>query len=307
MGRRSYQNAALFLLLGSLFGIAFVSIKAGLAELPPVLFASFRFGVAVPLLLAFIFLRYDTWLPQNRGDYVGVLVGSVVLVAGTNAFLFIGQQGVTSAAASVVFALNPVLAPVFAVILINEKLDFLDASGIAIGLCGVIVLVEPTQAAFLAGSAVSIFIVLCGAACNALGSVLLKQVNPTMERIPLTTWSMAGGTLLLFVSSVLIGESTAGVTVSRELVFAILLLGIPSTAIAYPIYFTLIGRIGPVRTNLMSYVVPVVAAIVGWIWLSEQVTVTTVAGFLIIVAGVVLLERSVVRAELRSLARGTGG
>jgi len=69
----------------------------------------------------------------------------VAIVAATNGFLFVGQQGVISAVSSVVFALNPVLAPVFAVALIDEDLDFLDASGIAIGLCGVVVLVDPSQ------------------------------------------------------------------------------------------------------------------------------------------------------------------
>lgn len=307
MRRSRYRNLLLFLLLGTLFGVAFVSIKAGLAQLPPVLFASLRFGVAAPLLLAFIILRYDTWLPQSRDDYVGVGVGAVLVVAGTNGFLFFGQQGVTSAAASVVFALNPVLAPVFAVFLIDERLDLVDASGIAIGLCGVVVLVDPSQTAFLAGSALSILLVLCGAASNALGSVLLKQVDPTMKRIPLTTWAMVVGAPVLYGTSLAVGETTAGVTVSRELIFAILMLGIPSTALAYPIYFTLIGRIGPVRTNLMSYVVPVVAAAVGWVWLGEQATATTVTGFVVIVSGVVLLERSIVLAELRSVYRVTSG
>jgi drug/metabolite transporter (DMT)-like permease len=56
-----------------------------------------------------------------------------------------------------------------------------------------------------------------------------------------------------------------------------------------------------VRTNLVAYVVPVVAAVTGWLLLGEPVTAATGAGFLIVVAGVALLEREVLAAELGRL------
>jgi len=90
--------------------------------------------------------------------------------------------------------------------------------------------------------------------------------------------------------------------VGAAAVLAALVVAIPSTAAAYPIYFTLIRRVGPVRTNLVAYVVPIVAALTGWLLLDEPVTPATAVGFCVVVAGVALLERRVVAAELARLS-----
>jgi drug/metabolite transporter (DMT)-like permease len=307
MAATRYQNAALFVTLATLFGVAFVAIKAGLAVVPPVLFASLRFVVAAPLLLLFVAWRYDDWLPRNRGDLTGIAVGSLVLVAAANSLLFFGQQSVTPAAASVLFALNPILAPAFAFVLLDDRLDPVDISGILLGLLGVVILVDPSESALTLGSTVGIVALFFGAASNAFGTVLLQRVGPSMDSVPLTAWSMGVGAILLFGMGLGLGESLSGIPVDSSLLFAVLFLGIPSTAVAYPIFFTLVRRIGPVRTNLMSYVVPVVAALVGWVVLNEPVTLATVAGFVVIITGVVLLERGVIVEEVVSIYRTADG
>jgi drug/metabolite transporter (DMT)-like permease len=114
---------------------------------------------------------------------------------------------------------------------------------------------------------------------------------------------MALGAALLHLWSIAAGESVAGTVPTTELALAVLVVAVPSTAVAYPLYFGLLRRIGPVRTNLIAYLVPVVAAVTGWLLLDEPVTVATVVGFLVVVAGVALLERRVVAAELARLAR----
>ena len=130
----------------------------------------------------------------------------------------------------------------------------------------------------------------------------MRRIDATIESIPLTAWAMALGALLLHVWSLAIGESAAGTTPTPTIILAVLTVAIPSTAAAYPIYFTLIRRIGPVRTNLVAYVVPVVAALTGWLLLDEPVTLATAVGFCVVVAGVALLERRIVAAELARLA-----
>lgn len=293
-----YRNVVLFLTLASLFGVAFVAIKAGLAVLPPIFYAALRFNVAAPILLGFVAWHFDSWLPQTRGDITGIAVGSIAIVAGTNALMFFGQQTVSPAAASVLFGLNPILAPAFAFVLLEERLDLVDITGILLGLVGVVILVQPSRATITAGSTFGMLVVFCGAATNALGTVSLQRVSPSIDSVPLTAWSMAFGSLLLHGVSRGLGESVTGVEITPALVFAVLFLGIPSTAVAYPIFFTLIRRIGPVRTNLMSYVVPIVAALVGWVVLGEPVTAATVLGFLVIIAGVMLLERGIIADEI---------
>jgi len=299
-----YRNAGLFVLLGVLFGSSFVAIKAGLDALPPVFFAALRFDVAAPLLLGYAAWRHEDWIPRNRADFASLVVGAVTIVVANNGLLFLGQRTITPAAASVMYSLNPILSPAFAFLLLGQRLDGRGIVGILLGLVGVVVIVQPSPATLTSGSTLGQLYVLGAAAAIALGSVVMRRIEATVESIPLTAWAMALGALLLHGWSLVIGESAAGAPLSPTVVSAVLVVGIPSTAAAYPIYFTLIRRIGPVRTNLIAYVVPIVAAFTGWLLLGEPVTLATVVGFCIVVAGVAFLERRIVAAELARLFRG---
>jgi len=300
-----YRNAGLFVLLGGLFGCSFVAIKAGLAAVPPLFFAALRFDVAAPLLLAYAAWRFAAWYPRSRADVVAIAVGAVTIVAANNGLLFLGQRTITPAAASVMYGLNPILSPAVAFLLLGERLDLRGVVGILLGLVGVVVIVQPSPETLTSGSTVGQLYVLAAAATIALGSVLMRRIDATMASIPLTAWAMGLGAALLHGWSVAAGETAAAARAepTTTLALAVLVVAIPSTAVAYPIYFVLIRRIGPVRTNLVAYVVPIVAAFTGWLLLGEPVTLATAVGFCIVVAGVCLLERHVVAEELRRATR----
>lgn len=296
-----YRDAALFLLVAALFGGAFVAIKAGLRELPPVLFAGLRFDVAAVALLAYVAVVHprSAWLPRTRGDLLGIGTAAVFLVLLNNAFLFLGQGTTTPAAASVMYGLSPVLAPVFAWWLLGDRLSRVGVLGIAVALGGVILMVQPSPSTFADASAVGQTFVLGAAVATAVGSVLLRRVEPRMNSVSMTAWAMAIGAVLLHGASLAAGESAGSVAdIGLTTVASLLVVGIPSTAVAYTIYFGLIGRVGPVRTNLVAYVVPAFAALMGWLLLGSSVSRWTAIGFLVVVGGFALVERDTIREEL---------
>jgi drug/metabolite transporter (DMT)-like permease len=301
-----YRDALLFVLLAVLFGGSFVAIKTGLRELPPVLFAGLRFDVAAVVLLAYVAVRRPpaAWLPRTRGDWLGIAVAALFLIALNNGLLFLGQARTTPATASVMYGLNPILAPVFAWWLLGDRLSAVGAAGIGVALAGVVLIVQPSPGSIADAGAVGQVLVLGAAAAVALGSVLLQRVAPRMDSLPLTAWAMAAGAVLLHATSLAVGESPAAVAdVGPVTVLSVLAIGIPSTAVAYAIYFGLIARVGPVRANLVAYVVPVFAALSGWLLLGAAVSAWTAVGFLVVVVGFALVERDTLRAELVRLRR----
>lgn len=299
-----YRDAGLFVLLAALFGGSFVAIKTGLRELPPVLFAGLRFDVAAVVLLGYVVLTHKraSWRPTGRRDLLAVATGAIFLVALNNGLLFLGQVSTTPAAASVMYGLNPILAPVFAWLILGNRLSVLGIIGIGVALCGVVIIVQPSPATLTDPSSVGQLLVLGAAGAVALGSVLLRRVEPTLSSVAVTAWSMAIGAVLLHAGSLVVGEpQPSPLSLDGVTLLSILVLGIPSTAVAYAMYFGLIERIGPVRTNLVAYIVPVFAALSGWLVLETAVSIWTGVGFLVVVAGFSLIERQVVVAEVRRL------
>ena len=301
-----YRDGASFLLLAVLFGGAFVAIKTGLREFPPLLFAGFRFDIGAAVLVGYVVATRarSAWLPTTRRDVLGILVAGVFLVGVNNALLFTGQGSTTPAMASIMYGLNPVLAPVFAWWLLGDRISKTGALGIGIALAGVVIIVQPSPASLAGGETAGQFLVLGAATAIAVGSVLLKRIRPQMDRLPLTAWAMAVGAVCLHLASLAAGEPQVGPgAVSPLSLASLLLVGVPSTAVAYAIHFVLLERIGPVRANLVAYVVPITAALTGWLFLGAGLSVVTVLGFVVVVAGFGLVERRTLRTEVCRLRR----
>ena len=301
-----YRNLALFLALAAIWGSAFMAIKAGLAYFPPVLFAAIRYDVAGVLMLAYAVWVVDDPLPRTRGQWALVAVGSTLLIAGYHVLLFLGESdpAVTSAAAAVIVSLSPVLTTGFArVFLPDERLTAAGIAGLCLGLLGVVVLARPEPGALLAGGVVAKLLVFGAATAFALGSVLTRWIDAQLPIETMEAWSMLGGALLMHAISFALGESFADVTVSLEGLLALAYLALAASALGFLIYFDLLDRLGAVEINLVSYVAPVFAALAGWLFLQERLSLATVGGFALIFAGFLLVKRRAIRAELPRLRR----
>jgi drug/metabolite transporter (DMT)-like permease len=301
-----YRNLALFLVLAAIWGSAFMAIKAGLDYFPPVLFAAVRYDVAGVLMLVYAAWAVDDPIPRTRGQWALVAVGATLLIAGYHVLLFLGESdpAVTSAAAAVIVSLSPVLTTGFArIFLPHERLTAVGVVGLCFGLLGVVVLARPDPGAVLTGGVVAKLLVFGAAAAFALGSVLTRWLDATLPIETMEAWSMLGGALLMHVISLALGESLADVTVSVEGLLALAYLSLVASALGFLIYFDLLDRLGAVEINLVSYVAPVFAALAGWLFLQERLSVATAAGFALIFVGFLLVKRRAIRAELPRLRR----
>ncbi|WP_224268750.1 DMT family transporter [Haloprofundus salinisoli] len=302
-----YRDVGLFFLLSSLWGGSFVAIEVGLAELPPVLFAAFRFDVAAVLLLGYAALRIDDPIPRTRGDFGAIAASALFIVAANNALLFVGQTQTTGSIASIVYSLNPILTTAFAALLVGGVgLNSRGYVGVLIGLVGVVIVAGPKPSLLsgdLSGDALGVAIVFSAAVAVSLGSVLVRRADAQTSSVALTAWSMALGAAVIHASS-LAAEGVPSVSFGPRTALALLFLGVFASALAYSIYFDLLDRQGPFQANLVAYVVPVVATLLGWSLLNEQITAMTVGGFLLVFVGFALVKYDTLTAELPKLRAG---
>lgn len=301
-----YRDVGLFVLLAILFGGSFVAIKTGLRELPPLLFAGVRFDIGAAVLAGYVVATQSRskWIPRTRSDFLAIGIAGVFLITLNSALLFMGQGTTTPAMASIMYGLSPVLAPVFAWRVLGDRLSKVGVVGISVALAGVVIIVQPSASTLASGTTIGQVLILGAATAVAAGSVLLERVRPQIGHLPLTAWAMAVGAVLLHGLSLAGGEPQASVTeIGPYTVASLLVVGIPATAVAYAIQFDLIERLGSVRTNLVAYVVPIAAALTGWLVLGAGLSVGTVLGFLVVVAGFGLVERRTFRHEVCRLRR----
>lgn len=296
------RQLVLFVLASVLFGGTFVAAKAGLDYFPPLLFVALRFDIAAVVLLGYAALTTprSELLPRTGRDLLGILATGVFVIGLANAFLFVGQQYVSSGVGSIIFSLNPILTPVFAAVLLaDERLSTRGAVGMLVGLVGVGLVVQPDPASLLGGGALGKAIVFLGAVSGALGSVLVRWADTSLSSTARTAWALPVSAALTHALSGVTGESLAAVTWTPTALAALGYVGVFAGAVAYIAYFGLLDEVGAIQGNLVFYVVPIVATLGGSVLLGESISALTLVGFATIFAGFAVLGGESVAAELR--------
>jgi drug/metabolite transporter (DMT)-like permease len=302
--------AALFVFMGVVFGAAFPAIEVGLVDAPPLLFAALRFYLSALLLGACAAVVAD-WRPRVRADWGAVLAGGVFSIGGVG-FLFVGQQYTTSGVAAIVYSLGPVFTVVCAwVFLPAERVSRRAAVGVVIGLVGTLLVVGPSPGGLASADFVGkALIVVATVTSVALGPVLIRRVGTRMPAVTLTAWALAIGAVLLHAGSLALGE-TQTVPTTHSFLAVVVYLGVVSSGVGFALYFWLLARTGPLYTNLVVYVEPVVAVLIGWLWLDETVSTLALVGFVVVVVGFVVVKYEAFAASVGDghgqLMGGSGG
>jgi drug/metabolite transporter (DMT)-like permease len=282
----------LFVLLAAMWGTSFVAIELGLPYFPPLLFASIRYYLAGAIILAYAGLTTDRWYPRTRSEAGATVLAGVFLIAGHHAFLYVGQQHVPGAIASVVVSLTPVLTAVFAsVLLTGERLTVLRVVGLLLGLVGVVAIADPSTSSVASTNLVGLALVFLAATSFAFGSVLTQPFETRLPARSLQAWAMLSGAAVLHGVSVTRHETFAAVEWTPAAVASLGYLTLVSGVLAFTLYFQLLERVGPAELNLVGYLEPLVATLLSWLLLGHLVEASTVAGFGAIFAGFALVKR----------------
>ncbi|WP_339105872.1 DMT family transporter [Haloterrigena salinisoli] len=298
------KNALLFGALALVWGTAFTAIEIGLETLPPLLFAAARLDIAAVIFTGVVLVSRIRWLPRTKPDVALILSNGILVIGAQFAFAFLGQSYVTSGVAAIIISFTPIITPLIAIRLLPmERIYVTDVIGLCTGLAGV------TAIAIAGGSfdgqLLGVGLLVAAALVFALGSVLTERWTARLPTMSLYAWSMATGAVFLHITSYAYsGASFGDVAWTPSAAAAVAYLGVFATAGGYLLYFTLLDRIGATSVSLINYASPVVATLFGATLLGEQITVTTVAGFALIVVGFALCNIRPLWRLLRS-ARNT--
>lgn len=289
------SRTILFVLVVVVMGSGYVAIRVGVHSAPPLFLAATRFYLTAVVLLSVAATTGRTWWPQTRADWMAVAVLGVLVFAGTIGFLFVGQQQTTASVAAIVMCLGPVLTALVArAVLPDERFSPRQVAGIAFGLLGAVVVVHSSSTGVAFGSetgtGTGVAMVLCAAASGSLGSVLLSRLRTTATLTVQAGWGAVLGGVVLHAVSLGLGEPVGTVVWTPALLGVIAYLSVVVGGIGYVAFLVLLRTVGPTRTSFTAYASPVVAILLGWVFLHEPLTVGVALGFLAIVFGFVLLN-----------------
>jgi drug/metabolite transporter (DMT)-like permease len=268
--------------------------------MPPLLSAGGRFIVAGGILGAFLLLRHGpSVLRLSREELVGSAFVGLALLLGGNGLVMLGERDVPSGLAALIIA----VVPLWVVLLRNlfgERIGRGTIVGVLVGFAGVAVLVVPrgvNGTVELAG----MLMLIIAAASWAVGSFYSRRVALPRNPFVSTAAQMVLGGLGLLVVGLLGGELGligGGRQFSTESVVALLYLVGFGSILAFTAYTWLLQHAPVSKVATYAYVNPVVAILLGWLVLNEEVGLSIALGGAMIVVAVGLVIRTETRPRV---------
>lgn len=288
------RGLILFVALGLAWGIPYLFIKIAVGELDPAMVVLARSALAAVLLLPLALFRREVMPVLRR--WKPMLAYTVVEIVLPWYFLSTAEERLPSSTAGLLLAAVP-LAGVGVAVLVGrpERLSGVNWLGIGIGMLGVAALVGLDIGGSDLVSVAQMAVVVVG---YALGPAILAKWIPELPGVGVVAVSLAGAAIA-YIPFVALTGAWPTAWPSTSVIVAIVVLAVVCSALAFLLMLGLISEIGPVKATTITYVNPAVAILAGVIVLGERVTIWTIVGFALVLAGSFLVTRGR-RASLAS-------
>jgi len=267
-----------------IWGIPYLLIKIAVGELTPAGLVSLRTAGGAALLLPIAAAR--GWLTPLLPYWRWVIAYTVVEVSLPWFLLSDAERRLSSSLTGLLVAAVPLIGAILQRLTRgDDRMDPGRGAGLVIGLVGVAVLVGLNVSFRDLGAVGEVGLVAIG---YAAGPLIIARRLPGLPAVGVVAASLA---LTAIAYAPLALPQLPRTLPSGQVLLAVGILAIVCTALAFLLFFALIGEVGPVRATVITYFNPAVALLLGVWLLREPLTLGAIIGFGLILVGSVLATR----------------
>jgi drug/metabolite transporter (DMT)-like permease len=280
----------MLLIMSVIWGVNYSVMKFGTEVLDPLAFNGVRISLAA-LALALAAALVRAARPRSR-DVMTLLALGVLGNGMYQTFFIQGIARTRAGTAALVLAATPALVALIGRLLRVEQTSVRGAAGIAISMAGVALVVFGRSSAD-AGEATLLgnLLVLIGAWCWSLFTVLLKPYAHRLHGVHVAAFTMLGGAVPLLLLAAPAIAATDWRLVAAPAWAAVAFSGLGGLVVGYLFWNRGVRVLGPTRTAMYANVQPVIALLAAWVTLGEVPTAWQGIGTGTIVAGVLMTRQ----------------
>jgi drug/metabolite transporter (DMT)-like permease len=286
----SGRDWARFVSIGLIWGASFLFIEVGLEAFHPGLVTWLRVAFGALFMAALPRARSAT---IERADRPRIALLSVVWVAIPLTLFPIAQQWIDSAVAGMLNGAVPIFTAIIASILLQQLPGRLQMVGLIVGFAGIIAIALPSAESGQT-AALGVALVLVACICYGFATNIVTPLQQRYGSIPVMARMLWLGVVLVAPYGIY-GLLRSGF--AWPSIIALMALGFLGTGLAYILMGGLAGSVGPTRASFITYLVPVVALVLGVVFRDEIVAPVAIVGSLLVIVGAILASRRENRAS----------
>jgi len=288
------KDKKIFSILGILFAIitwsaSYPVIKIGLKEMSPLVLATLRQIVIVPIFVLLLFVKKREITSFNQYTWLMLIGAAIFSIVLPNIFQNIGMQYTTASASSIIQSSSPIFTIFLAIMFLREKLTSNKILGTTVAFIGTIMLV--TGGKFdLSGQIYGNVLILLSAISYAISGVIVKKTLLKVSPLILVAIETMLGFIVLFTITISF-EPINILGLSFRAWIVILLLSIFPNFLAILIWYRLLKITELSKLINLVYLMPVITIFISYYLIGEIVNIQTIILAIVVIVGVALTQR----------------
>ena len=287
---RSLTRPAVYLLLvvvTLILGLNWPVMATGVASISPVWMGAFRVLGALVVVVPLTISTGNLTFP-SRADLPIITSLAVFRLAAVFVLVFSGLELVPPGRSSVIVWTASLWTVPIAATFLGERMIGKRWLGLALGVSGVVVLFEPWSLAWgEPGVALGHVFLVLAAILNAVTSVHIRGHRWTIPPLQAIPWQL-GGAAIILLALAFAREGVPDIDWTVQLGWVVAYQGVLATGVAFWAQIVVLRNLAAVSANLTLMAVPVVGVVSSAVILGEAVTITLLAGLVLIIAGVTI-------------------
>jgi drug/metabolite transporter (DMT)-like permease len=281
-----------------IWGSTYMLNKVAVAELPPFFLASIRFTTA-GLLIFIIAKLMGKSLAITRRQFVNTFIVGVLFLSFGNGIIVWALKYVDSGFAALEISAQPLVVLLLMRGLQGKRIKTMSLVGVALGIIGIFLLVAQKQLMAQEGTVVGMVMIFACMLSWAYGSLFVGKADLPKNFFVNTGYQMFTAGLTLAVGSLAFGERWIAPTEWESPVqLSMLLLILFGSIVAFTSFNYLLKTVSPDKVATSTYVNPIIALVLGWYILGEQITAQSVIAAGILLTGVYFINSTKARPTL---------
>ena len=273
-----------------IWGSTYLLNKIAVTELPPFMLASIRFTIAS--ILIFIIAKIaGISLAITKKQFLNCsIIGFLFLTFGNGGVVW-ALKFVDSGFTALEISAQPLVVLLMMYFLEGKKIKPMSMVGVGLGIIGIYLLVSQKELITREGMALGMFTIFACMLSWAYGSLFVAKADFPKNYFVNTGYQMLTGGIMLFISSMVFGETwISPVEWTTPVLWSMILLIVFGSIIAFTAFNFLLKAVSPEKVATSTYVNPIIAMILGWYVLNEQITTQSIVAAIVLLTGVYFIN-----------------
>lgn len=273
-----------------IWGSTYLLNKIAVSELPPFMLASIRFTTA-GIIIFIIAYFMGSKLSVTRKQLINSTIAGFLFLSFGNGVIVWALKYVDSSFAALETSSQPLVVLLLMRILEGKKIKAMSVIGVVLGMIGIFLLVSQKQFMSQEGSLLGMVMIFLCIISWAYGSLFVAKADLPPNFFVNTGYQMLTAGISLLIVSLFLGDAwTLPSQWSGKVQFSMIALVLFGSIVAFTAFNYLLRTVSPEKVATSTYVNPIIAMVLGWYFLEEQITLQSAFAASVLLIGVYFIN-----------------